>query len=185
MAECESLQIIVGDDTVAVETNGHRSIYEFREIIFWQPLMQQTPRGLIRLLWLASMFGSASSRLRSAGQAMILSETSAGGLGLSLKDGSTVFLWINEYMCAGTEKARKSLVAALQKAGIPGQNDVRIVEALVPPDGEGASFQSRHKVRDTALLVCVATPIIIVVLGIMLIVGSAILLGSLSIQYGS
>jgi hypothetical protein len=96
-------------------------------------------------------------------------------LGLSLKDGSTVFLWINDYMCAGAEKAGKSLVAALQRAGIPGQNDVRIVEALVPPDGEGASFQSRHKVRDTALLICVATPIIIVISGIILIAGRAIL----------
>jgi hypothetical protein len=55
----------------------------------------------------------------------------------------------------------------------------------VPPDGEGGSFQSRHKIRDTALLLCVATPIIIVVLGIMLIVVRAIPLGSLSIQYGS
>ena len=185
MAECESMQIVVGDDTMAVETGGYRSTYEFREIISWQPVAQQTPRSLIRLLWFASMFGSVSSRLRSAGQAMMLSETSAGGLGLRLQDGSTVFLWINESMCAGAEKARKSLLAALQKAGIPGQNEVRIVETLIPPDGEGASFKSRHRIRDTALLVCVATPIIIVVLSISLIVLRAILLGSLSIQYGS
>ena len=82
---------------------------------------------------------------------------------------------INEYMCAGAEKAGKSLVAARQRAGIPGRNDVRIVEALVPPDGEGASFPSRHKVRDTALLIRVATPIIIVISGIILIAGRAIL----------
>lgn len=174
-AACESLEIVVGDDTVVVETNGHRLTYEFREIIFLQPLVQQTPRSLIRLLWLATMFGSVSGRLRSAGPARILSETSPGGLGLGLKDGSTVFLWINEYMCAGAEKAGKRLVGALQRAGIPGRNDVRIVEALVPPDGEGASFQSRHRFRDTALLICVATPIIIVVAGMIMIVGRAIL----------
>lgn len=184
MAECESLQIVVGDNLVAVETNAYRSTYEFSDVISWQPLVQQTPRSLIRFLWLASMFGNASSRLRSAGQAMILSETSVGGLGLSLKNGSTVFLWINDYMCAGAAKAGKSLIAALERAGIPGQADVRIVEALVPPDGEGPFFESRHKIRDTALLVCAAAPIIIVVLGIVLIVGRAILLGSLTIQNG-
>jgi hypothetical protein len=175
MAECETLQIDVGHTTVEVESNGNRSKYDFNDIISWQPLVQQTPRSLIKFLWLGSMVGSASSRMRSAGQAMILGGTSVGGLGLSLKDGSTVFLWINDYMCAGAEKAGKSLVAGLQRAGIPSQNDVRIVEALVPPDGEGASFQSRHKVRDTALLICVATPIIIVISGIILIVGRAIL----------
>jgi hypothetical protein len=185
MAECETLQIDVGHTTVEVESNGNRSKYDFNDIISWQPLLQQTPRSLIKFLWLGSMVGSVSSRLRSAGQAMILGETSAGGLGLSLKDGSTVFLWINEYMCSGAVKTGKRLLAALQSAGIPGSTDVRVVEALIAPDGEGPLFRFRHRVRDATLMICVATPVILMILGIILIVGRAVLFGSVITQYGS
>jgi len=82
------------------------------------PAVLRNPRWLRILTGLAALFGQGGDRMRMAGQALLVSSASYGGLYFRFKDGSAFFLWIRDQWGNLIVKSLPRLLEELHEEGL-------------------------------------------------------------------
>jgi hypothetical protein len=143
----------------------------FSGLSHYQPLVLKPPKWLIIASWLGALAGRGSARAGSAGRALILGGTAYGGLGLGLKDGSGVFLWITDQLGGDAVGGAGRLVKALDAAGVTRREEVRTFTGITEPEGEDAQGKRLRRKSDRVLAVLLLTPFLFMILGVILLTG--------------
>ncbi len=141
----------------------------FSGLKFYQPLQLRPPKWLIIATWLGALAGRGSARLGSAGRALILGGSAYGGLGLGLKDGSSVFVWVTDALGGDTTGSAARLVKALDKAGVHRRDEVKMLTGITEPEGETADGKRVRPKSDRILLFLFLTPLVVMVGGLTLL----------------
>ncbi len=162
MAEYESYLILIHDDGLELQTCRRHDSFAFDAMDHWELLELRPPRWLIALLWLASLTGQGARSAQAAGQAAMLSGTSMGGVGIWLKNGSAVFLWITAQMGRRAKSHFQRLLAALEAALIPHREEVKVIRSVIMPEGEGEAVAASSRYRDWTLWAIILAPLVAV-----------------------
>lgn len=141
----------------------------FDGLKFYQPLVLKPPKWLVIVSWLAALAGRGSARMGAAGRALILGSSAYGGLGLGLKDGSSVFVWVTDALGGDTTGGAGRLVKALDKAGIHRRDEVKTLSGITEPDGETADGKRIRSKSDRILIFLFLTPLVVMVVGLLLL----------------
>lgn len=94
------------------------------------PAILKNPRWLTALLALGSIAGSGSSQARMAGQSLLLSSASYGGLHFQYKDGRSFYLWHGDQLGNTTFSGISRLIDEIQTAGLLDESKVMEKRAL-------------------------------------------------------
>ena len=166
MAEYAAYEIRVLDDGIELTTCRGQSTHRFAEMKSVQPLVLLTPVWLTRLSWLAAMARQGSDRFRMTGQAIALSNSAAHGMCLRKKDGSAVYAWVPGNASEKVFKNAGRLTDAIEAAGIPREEDAKVVRALVRPDGEAPDGSTLKQSQSKVLAGLIVLPLAVIGIGL-------------------
>ncbi len=141
----------------------------FSSLKHYQPLVLKPPKWLIIASWLGALAGRGSARMGVAGRALILGGTAYGGLGLGLKDGSSVFVWITDQLGSDAVGGAGRLVKALDAAGVSRREEPRTFTGITEPVGEDAHGKRIRPKSDRLLAVLLVTPLVVMAVGLFLL----------------
>ena len=151
-----SLRIL--EDRLEVTTISERGEYRFADMASFETVSLRAPRWLVAALRIASLFAKGGARFTALGQSFILGGSEHGGLGIRLRNGSTLYLWITDQMGGQALKAAGRIVSAMKAAGVPQKEEPRVLQALMPPTFEAAGGKKRASSGARFLLVLAALP---------------------------
>ena len=165
IAEYAAYELHVQDDDVVVDTPRGRFTYTFASMVSVQPLVLRTPDWLRNLSWLAAASSQGSSQLRMTGQAISLGNMAAQGLCIRRNDGTAAYLWVPNAASRSVYRNAERLMSALEDAGIPWEDEAKIVKALVRPDGEGVASLPTQRMQGTTLGALIVFPLAVIGIG--------------------
>ena len=139
MAWYAGYRILLEDAGLILESGGLSVPVRYADIIASRPLVLMPPRWLVRLSFLAAMSGRGAARVGAAGRAFLLAGSEYGGLGLTLKDKSEVYIWVTDAMGSSALKNAKGLVKRLAAAGIPVAKEPETLRSVAVPTGRDTS----------------------------------------------
>ena len=165
MAEYAAYELHVQDDGVVVDTPRGQFTYTFASMVSVQPLVLRTPDWLRNLSWLAAASSQGSTQLRMTGQAISLGNMAAQGLCIRQNDGTAAYLWVPNAASRSVYRNAERLTTALEAAGIPWNDEAKIVKALVRPDGEGVASLPTQRMQGTTLGALIVFPLGVIGIG--------------------
>jgi len=124
------------EDRLAVATLNEKGEYRFKDMASFGAVSLRAPRWLVAALSIAALFQKGGARYTAMGQSLSLGGSQHGGLGIQLKDASTLYIWITDQMGGHALKAANRITAAMKAAGVPEEKEPRVIHALVPPTFE-------------------------------------------------
>jgi hypothetical protein len=133
-----SYQLAVTPDGFELSTYKSRRLFSFGEMAYLQPVVVKPPRWLVVASWLGALAGRGSARIGAAGRALMLGGSASNGVGIGLKDGSKAFFWVTDQMGGKALTNAERMVAALEKAGVPRKDEVKVISSVTLPVGEDA-----------------------------------------------
>ncbi len=151
MAIYASYEIHVLDDGLEVFNGHHRTFYRFEEMSYLQPLSLRFPAWLTMLMAVAALTSRGANQARLAGQTLIVGSAQSDGMSIGFKDGSAVYLWISNQMGSKVLKNAQRLPQVLQAAGVGLVEEVKVVSALVMPEGEHTDGTRLPSLRNNVL----------------------------------
>ena len=166
MTEYATYEIVVGEDGIEVRTLRGRTTCRFDSMVSLQPLSLRTPQWLIWLTRLGAIAGSGSDRFRLAGQSLALDSSATPGFAIRLRDDSAVYIWLPTHTNDKIVKNAQRLGDALEAAAIPRIEEVRVVRAIVRPDGEGPHGTKLKQTQSKVLAGLIILPL--AMLGVLL-----------------
>lgn len=131
-AESAAWSLRVSEKGLAVRGLFDRIDLGFERIVRVSPCAFRAPRWLVRMLWVAALFGRGTSGLQAAGQARILEHSRHGGLALELADGSRVYLWLTDALGNQAAHGAENLLDILIKAGVRQGAPLELARLLPP-----------------------------------------------------
>jgi hypothetical protein len=120
--------------------SGRQSLdIPFSGIEEYRPLILTAPRWLVWASAAAAMGGRGTARIGASGRALLLAGSAYGGLGLKLKDGSSVYFWVTDAMGTTAAKNAKQMVTMLEGAGLRKIDEPEVIRSVGVPTGKDAS----------------------------------------------
>jgi hypothetical protein len=152
-------EIALRDDGLRIhDGRGEKSI-PFAALDHFRPLDLRPPRWLVWAGLLASFSGHGSARAGAAGRGLLLAGFSNGGVGLGLKDGTSVFVWITDAMGTTALKNAGKLLKALERAGVPRRDEVQEIRSVAPPTSQDASGRILKEGSETVVWILAGLPV--------------------------
>jgi len=159
MAWYAGYEIALRDDGIFLRTEKTERLIPFAEMDHFRPLDLRPPRWLVWAGALAALGGRGSGRTGAAGRAFLLAGFSNGGVGLGLKDGSSIFVWITDAMGTAALKNAGTMLKGLEKAGVRKSGDVELLRSIAPPTGKDRSGKIVKEGSERVVWILAALPI--------------------------
>ncbi len=156
IARMASLRITVVKDGLEYATASGKRDIPFDTIDFAFPMQYKTSSALVAGSGLATALRGG----QGLGGAILLAFSESQGLGIHLKNGDDIHLWLTDQMGNRALKNAPLLFEALDKAGIPFQDEVRKFQGLAMPSGKGPAAKPPRLV-----------PTLLIVLPYLLLIG--------------
>ena len=141
----------------------------YAEIESCQPLDLRAPRWLTVASALAALGGRGAASAGSAGRAFLLAGSAYGGLGLRMKDGSRVYIWVTDAMGTTALKNTRAMMKKLDDAGIAKINEPERLRSIAIPTGRDAAGKILKEGSEAVVWILAALPVA-VMLGFLLLV---------------
>jgi len=129
-------RIILQEDGLLLETGGKSMNVPFADMEEYRPLVLTAPRWLVRLSALAALSGRGAAQIGAAGRAFLLAGSSYSGLGVGLKDKSSVFFWVTDAMGSTALKNAVRMLKMLDEAGIHRKDEPETIQSVALPTGQ-------------------------------------------------
>ncbi len=152
-------EIIARDKELSLRTGKKTRAIPYASIESLQPLDLRAPRWLVGLSALAALSGRGSASVGAGGRALLLAGSAYGGLGLRLKGGSRVYIWVTDAMGTAALKNACGLVKKLEEAGIAKVNEPERLRSIAIPTGREASGKILKEGSEAVVWILAAIPI--------------------------
>ena len=119
---------ITGDHLEIGSYKGMRSAY-YRDMAFFQPCIFRAPRWLVILSWAAALMGTGAAGIGATGRALIVTGAEAGCIGISMNDGTTVYISITDQMGTAMVKG-DTILKALRQGGVEEKTEAKVVRSM-------------------------------------------------------
>jgi hypothetical protein len=169
MAWYAGYRILLREDGLIVEAGKKELSVPFADMTGCRPLVLTAPRWLVRMTALAALGGRGASRMGSAGRAFLLAGSSYGGLGIGLKDGSSVFFWVTDAM--GTEALKNAgrMMKMLEKAGVPRNDEPETIRSVALPTGKDRAGKIVKQGSEKVLGIFAVFPILVMLILLLIV----------------
>ena len=164
MAWCANYLVTIEADGLILKTGKEPRKVSLTDLDHYRPLVLTAPRWLVGMSWLAALSARGNARVGATGRAMILSGSAYGGLGLSLKDGSSVYLWVEDAMGTRALKNSRKLIKMLEKAGIPLKKDPETIRSIAPPLESDRTGKVIKEGSERVIWMLAALPVLVMII---------------------
>ena len=152
-------EIVLREDGLRVRNGRGEKRVPFASLDHFQPLELRPPRWLVWAGLLAAFSGKGGARAGAGGRGLLLAGFSNGGVGLGLKDGTSVFIWITDAMGTAALKNAGTLLKALEQAGVRRRDEVQEIRSVAPPTGQDASGKILKEGNETIVWILAGVPV--------------------------
>jgi len=147
---------------------------KIREIPFsgieeYRPLILTAPKWLMWASAAAAMGSRGTARIGASGRALILAGSAYGGLGLKLKDGSSVYFWITDAMGTNAAKNSKKMVKMLEDAGLRRIDKPEVIRSVAVPTGRDASGKIIKQGNENIVWILAVLPVAAMMVFLMIV----------------
>jgi hypothetical protein len=152
-------EIVLREDGLRVRNGRGEKGVPFASLDHFQPLELRPPRWLVWAGLLAAFSGKGAARAGAGGRGLLLAGFSNGGVGLGLKDGTSIYIWITDAMGTAALKNAGKLLKALEQAGVPRRDEVQEIRSVAPPTGRDKSGRILKEGSETAVWILAGLPV--------------------------
>ncbi|MCX6566954.1 MAG: hypothetical protein NTW38_11135 [Candidatus Aminicenantes bacterium] len=157
-------RIVLKEDRLIWEAGKNVRNVLFSDIENYRPLVLTAPRWLVWASAAAAMGGRGSARIGASGRALLLAGSAYGGMGIKLKDGSSVFVWVTDAMGTGAMKNSKRMIKMLESAGVNKIDEPEAIQSVAVPTGRDRSGKILKQGNENLVWILAGLPVLAMVI---------------------
>jgi hypothetical protein len=125
-----SYQILPAEEGIRITTFRGTRLYHYEDMNFFQPVVFMPPQWLIAASWMAVFASAGAARLGAAGRAFMLSSSSAGSIGIGLRNKAMLFVNVTDQMGGTSLKGFEQIVETLKRRRVRERRDAKTIRSL-------------------------------------------------------
>jgi hypothetical protein len=169
MAWYAGYRIILQEDGLLLETGKKSAKVLFADMDHYRPLVLTAPRWLVWLSALAALSGRGAAQIGAAGRAFLLAGSSYSGLGVGLKDKSSIFFWVTDAMGTTALKNAGRMLKMLDKAGIRRKDEPETIRSVALPTGQDRTGKIVKQGSEKILWILAALPVLVMIIFLLIV----------------
>ena len=130
-----SYRIVVAADGLRLSTLKGKAFYPYTDMTGVEPIVRVAPGWMYSLNLLSILLRRGGGVVDAANTSLVLASSSDRGIGIKLKDGSSVFTVLGTSRRGGFKNIER-LVEAFDKAALPRKEEVKKIATMLLPLGE-------------------------------------------------